>query len=269
MSHEDPLIVHVCIGMTLALVFSFWPMMKGSALLLLTILLCVYHLDAFLSNPYHPRSRNQPFVFSFEAHAEGKLGHEDVIWKLRSPPETRPWKRFALRIASNLIRLECIIKGVDPPFCLCPKGGKAVLEAYLPGTPARVAKFGITTIRGPPADPINESVEELYQISLQGRSVASAAIIYMFVEPPYRHKGIGELALQLISAIHAIQGADFTLLVADDNGSGKLIEWYETNGFQKAPKLQEMLGSPGGKYGISMIKPTNQQLSPACRLQWW
>ena len=67
---------------------------------------------------------------------------------------------------------------------------------------------------------------------------------------------IGELALQVISAIHTVAGCDFTLLVADDNGSGKLVEWYERNGFSRAPKLQDMMGSPGGKFGITMIAPT-------------
>jgi GNAT superfamily N-acetyltransferase len=249
--------------------WSTWPIMKGITLLLLTLLLCIYHLDAFLANPYHPRSATSTSSFSFRAHAEGKLGHEDIIWKLRPPPETSRWKKFTLRFASNVIRLECKINRVDPPFCLCPKGGQAMLEAHLPGISGKVARFGITTIRGPPAPPIDESVEEIYSIALEGRSVGSAAIIYMFVEPSHRKQGIGELALEVISVIHAVQGCDFTLLVADDNGSGKLVEWYEQHGFNRAPKLQAMLGSPDGKFGTTMIKPTTQQISPACKLQWW
>jgi GNAT superfamily N-acetyltransferase len=265
--------------------------MKGILLLFFTLLFCIYHLDAFLTNPYHPRTR--ALSISFQNYAQAAptsavdntkdnneqhllLGHKDIIWKLRPPPETSWWKQLTLRLASNVIRLECKVKGIDPPFCLCPKGGRATLEAHiLHGRQQqwqrhrRVGKFGITTLRGPPADQINESVQELYGIDLQGRSVGSAAIIYMSVEPSHRHKGIGALALEVVSTIHAMQGVDFTLLVADDDGSGKLVAWYEAHGYKRAPKLQDILGSPGGKYGVTMIGPTNPQLSPACRLQWW
>ena len=295
--------------------WSTWPIMKGAVLLLLTLLLCIYHLDAFLTNPYHPRTREIAVLFQnnnahdaaatsdhdndnnnnnnnnkktrnahAHAHSVLLLSHKDIIWKLRPPPETTTLEQLTLRLASNIIRLECILKGVDPPFCLCPKGGKATLEAHVMVSGSgsnssttttttkkrdRVGKFGITTLRGPPAEPINESVEELYGIDLQGRSVGSAAIIYMSVEPSHRHRGIGALALEVISAIHAMQGVDFTLLVADDDGSGRLVAWYEAHGFKRAPKLQDMLGSPGGKYGVTMIGPTNSQLSPSCQLQWW
>lgn len=278
------------IGMIFDQIASFWstwPIMKGILLLFLTLLLCIYHLDAFLTNPYHPRTRTPAVSFQNNAQPAATaaldnkdnnkqqqvlLDHRDVIWKLRPPPETSWWKRLTLRLASNMIRLECKFKGVDPPFCLCPKGGRATLEAHILNSQqrqCRVGKFGITTLRGPPADEINESVEELYGIELQGRSVGSAAIIYMSVDPSHRHKGIGALALEVISTIHAMQGIDFTLLVADDDGSGKLVAWYEAHGYKRAPKLQDILGSPGGKYGITMIGPTSSQLSPACRLQWW
>jgi hypothetical protein len=59
------------------------------------------------------------------------------------------------------------------------------------------------------------------------------------------------------------------MLVSDDNGSGKLVDWYEQNGYSKAPKLQEMLGSPDGIHGVSMIAPTNQILPYDCKIKWW
>jgi ribosomal protein S18 acetylase RimI-like enzyme len=95
------------------------------------------------------------------------------------------------------------------------------------------------------------------------------AIIYMFVEPDYRKRNVGTMALEVISLIQAIQYCDFTILVVDDNGSGKLVEWYEKNGFSKAPKLQDMLGSPNAVNGVTMIAPTRQVLPPECRIQWW
>ena len=187
--------------------------------------------------------------------------HSEITWKLRPPKETPLLKRLAVRGASALIKADCLLRRKDPPPVLCPKGGQAILQAYHrpPGSLRRkqIARFGITTIRGPSAPPIEETVADLYgieQFPLGGIGVA--AIIYMFVEEEYRKRDIGVLALEVISAIHTVAGCDFTLLVADDDGSGKLVEWYERHGFSRAPKLQDMMGSPGGKFGVSMIAPT-------------
>lgn len=60
------------------------------------------------------------------------------------------------------------------------------------------------------------------------------------------------------------------MLVVDDNGSGKLVDWYSSRGgYQKAPKLQAMMGSPNGIHGISMMTPTNRILPDGCQIQWW
>jgi len=189
------------------------------------------------------------------------LSHSDITWKLRPPKETPLLKRLAVRGASALIKADCLLRRRDPPPFLCPKGGQATLQAYYrpPGTlrKKQIARFGVTTVRGPSAPPIEETVTDVYsmeQFPLGG--IGAAAIIYMFVEEDHRKRGVGELALQVISAIHAVAGCDFTLLVADDDGSGKLVEWYERHGFSRAPKLQDMMGSPGGRFGIAMIAPT-------------
>lgn len=133
----------------------------------------------------------------------------------------------------------------------------------------RIGKFGITTVRGPPASAVDESAEESFGVKLKGRSVGAAAIIYMFVEPAYRKRGLGELALEVISVIHAVQGCDFTMMVCDDRGSGALIKWYESHGYKQAPKLQALLGSPNKEYGTAMISPTQRGIDPAARLKWW
>jgi GNAT superfamily N-acetyltransferase len=93
----------------------------------------------------------------------------------------------------------------------------------------------------------------------------------MFVEPKYRKLGVGSLALEVISAIHSVQAVDFTVLVADDNGSGGLVKWYETNGFSKAPLMQKVLGSPDGKFGVSMISPVSvkEGFFDECQVKWW
>jgi GNAT superfamily N-acetyltransferase len=181
-------------------------------------------------------------------------------------------KKWMLRLSAIAIRLDCWLRRVDPPYCLVPKGGQAVLEAHHHHhhqSNRRMARFGITTVRGPPAQPIRDSVERIYSITTGGAAVGTAAIIYMFVEEPFRNKNVATLALQVISTIHSLQGCDFTILVADDNGSGKLVRWYERHGFSRAPLLQDMLGSPEGKYGIAMIAPTRNEIDPLCRINWW
>lgn len=154
------------------------------------------------------------------------------------------------------------------------QGGQAMLEAYYrPDKTKRkyvkIAKFGFTTERGPSNEPIQETIHEFYGIEKNRYNVGIGAIIYMFVEPEYRKKNVGIMALQIISMIHSIQGCDFTVLVANDGGSGKLIPWYEQHGYKPAPALQQMMGSPNGIYGTSMISPTQQAIPDSLCLKWW
>ena len=267
--------------------------MKGFSLLITILVISIFYLDALVL-PFFPSHRinhhnyrtgvskkkkgtynavlNAGLYSSSNSNEEEKrdkeqaLGHEDIVWKLRPPPETSRLERLKLRFAANLIRLDCFIKREAPPVALCPKGGQALLEAYYQNE--KIARFGFSTERGPPAPPIQETVFDLYKIS-PNTMVGVAAIIYMFVEPKYRKRDVGSLALQVISLIHGIQGCDFTVLVVDDNGSGKLNDWYEKNGFSKAPKLQAILGSPDAVNGITMIAPTNRILPNGCHIQWW
>ncbi|KAG7340562.1 hypothetical protein IV203_024105 [Nitzschia inconspicua] len=281
-------------------------MAQGIFLFVLIFILSVFYLDAFLPDSRPPRRRlflhapsgqksSNPLVFpqpstnSFLQHASSKddncdnntissssslqpLTHADIVWRVRPPPETSLLKRLWLRFAANLIRLVFKVFGKEAPVVLCPKGGQAVLEAHCYNDEngnsklVNVGRFGFTTERGPPAPPIQETVQDLYGIT---SLVGVGAIIYMFVEPPYRKRDIGSLALEVISLIHAIQGMDFTVLVVDDDGSGRLIEWYLRHGYSRAPKLQDLLGSPNANNGITMIAPTNQVLPFDCRIQWW
>jgi hypothetical protein len=206
-----------------------------------------------------------------------QLKHADILWKVRPPPETSLWKRLWIRLAANLIRLDCLVFSKEPPVVLCPTGGQVVVEAYCYSSDTeniynrpklvQVGRFGFTTEVGPSAPPIQETVNDLYGIS--NVTVGVGAIIYMFVEQQYRKRNIGALALEVISTIQAIQGIDFTMLVVDDNGSGKLVEWYLQRGYSKAPKLQDLLGSPHAEHGIAMIAPTNRSLPSDCQIQWW
>jgi GNAT superfamily N-acetyltransferase len=93
----------------------------------------------------------------------------------------------------------------------------------------------------------------------------------MFVEPEYRGRSVGQLALEVIAFLHAARGCDYTLLVANDKSDDQtLVKWYELQGgYSQAPGLQEALGSPDGIYGITMIAPTRQSIPDDCVVQWW
>jgi GNAT superfamily N-acetyltransferase len=161
---------------------------------------------------------------------EQQLSHADITWKLRRDQATP----------------------------------KADMEAWYNDT--QIGRFGFLVEGGPVAPPMEETIQELYQDS---SATLIAGIIYMFVEPEYRNLNVGTLALQVISLIHAQQDCGYTVLVVDDDGSGKLIRWYEQHGYTRAPKLQMILGSPDAKYGVSMIAPTNNSVPENCVVEWF
>ncbi|KAL7488258.1 hypothetical protein ACHAW6_013842 [Cyclotella cf. meneghiniana] len=225
-----------------------------------------------LSAPLNLSSENE--IYTENTRSSGLLTHSDIDWRLRPPEGTSLLDRFKLKIGANILRLDSKLKGRSLPPVLCPKGGRAVLEAYYkePGKrKKKIARFGITTARGPSCNEIDTTIRELYKINPQPLSVAIGAIVYMFVEPGYRKLGIGSLALEVISAIHYVQAVDFTVLVADDDGSGGLVRWYENNGYSRAPLMQNVLGSPDGKYGVAMICPVSvrNDFFQQCRVKWW
>ena len=274
--------------------------MQSAFFTILVLVLCIFHLDAFLPSE-RSRTRAQihrakqrgllPNGFSdwdapvssrqgsalgsTEKETDGEdatkipLTHKDMVWKLRPPEGTSRRKKLWLRFAANVIRLDCFVFRKTVPTALCPAGGQALLEAHTRdanGKLVKVGRFGFSTVRGPPAEPIQETVGDLYGINTL---VGVGAIVYMFVEPEYRKRNIGVMALEVIRCIHAIQGIDFTVLVVDDNGSGKLNDWYEQNGYARAPKLQNILGSPDAIHGVTMIAPTALSLDDDCRIKWW
>lgn len=155
------------------------------------------------------------------------------------------------------------------PSVVCPAGGLCQIEAWYQGK--QVGRFGITTTPGPSMPLIAQQVSQIYRSNSNAPAAlpTTAAIQYMVIEPDFRKQQIGALALQVIAYVHAFINCDFTLLVANDNGSGKLVDWYQRNGFCRAPLLQDLLGSPNEKYGVTMVGPTNATLPDNCRLEWW
>lgn len=209
-----------------------------------------------------------------DAETPKQLSHSDVGWKLRPPEGTSRVGRLKHNLGANILRLDSKLKGQELPPVLCPRGGRALLEAYYKepgGRKKKIARFGFTTARGPSSPEIDATIRETYKIDPPPLSASIAAIIYMFVEPDYRSLNVGALALEVISAIQSVQVVDFTVLVADDNGSGGLVRWYEENGYSKAPLLQNMLGSPDKKNGVAMIAPVKIERGffDRCTVEWW
>ena len=279
--------------------------MQSVLLTILVLVLSVFYLDAFLPSERFrtrsqiPRARQRGSLVSSpesrsawpsarsnhagnalagssvpnnDAGGEGAaaaLSHKDIVWKLRPPAGTGRRRRLWLRFAANAIRLDCMVFRKQLPTALCPKGGQALLEAHTHdenGRLVKIGRFGFTTERGAPAEPIQETIDDLYGVK---QLAGIGAIIYMFVEPEYRGRNVGTLALEVVRCIHAIQNIDFTVLVVDDDGSGKLNDWYRERGYSEAPKLQNILGSPDAVHGISMIAPTSLTLDEDCRIKWW
>ena len=207
------------------------------------------------------------------SHKQPPLTHNDIIWKIRPLPEATRRERLQWKLSANILRWECRLLRKPLPTVLCPNNfPQIVLEAHhVNGT--KMARFGISSRRGPSAPPIGATVEELYGIDPGfAANLGIAAIVYMFVEPPFRGRNVGSLALEVIALIHATAvNADFTILVADDKSSDqRLVQWYEKHGYARAPLLQDMMGSPNEEYGVSMIAPTNGTGVPeGCRIQWW
>ena len=202
------------------------------------------------------------------------LKQADVTWKIRLPPDT-PWlQKLQWKISGKLLKLQCQIQGVDPPRLIFPLGGQAVLEVYDRKTKSKLGRFGIVTEAGPSTPELEQTVQEIYNNGNPVVMVRAAAIIYMFVEPAHRGRGLGCLALETIAFLHAARGCAYTILVADDKSPQEqqqqtLVRWYERYGYTRAPYLQNLLGSPDGVYGVTMIAPTATSVPDDCVVEWW
>ena len=56
-------------------------------------------------------------------------------------------------------------------------------------------------------------------------------MIYMYVSEKYRSQNIGTVLLNILISKSIELHANYLLLVVDDNGSGKLIDYYRNKGF--------------------------------------
>lgn len=207
-----------------------------------------------------------PLVICFIVATSNALSltHQDIRWKLRPPPDTPVWQK--IRIATTGWAIRTLTP--NPPTLLFPKTPTVVLEAWdrRQGN-VQLGRFGITVDAGPSTPELVDTVSRT--TGQDYPAVAAAAIIYMFVEPEHRGKDIGALALEVIAYLHGAKGCGCTILVADDKSEEqKLVKWYECHGYQRAPGLQEMMGSPNEIYGVAMIAPSSVDL-PSFEVEWW
>jgi len=107
--------------------------------------------------------------------------------------------------------------------------------------PKPLAKTGIRTDSVRSSDVMRHRIEELFvnAESKQEQAVEEQALapllglfVYMWVHPSWRSKGLGDVLLDMAKAACAARrNTKYMLLVHDDNGSGKLVRYYEQRGF--------------------------------------
>eukprot|EP00953_Heterococcus_sp_UTEX-ZZ885_P013167 7526-Heterococcus_DN1.PRE.2 len=69
---------------------------------------------------------------------------------------------------------------------------------------------------------------------LQSTAIPVAPIIYVYVDPRYRGYGFGTRLFRECMNYLANQGIEYALITVQDNGSGKLVPFYEAMGYISA-----------------------------------
>ena len=68
---------------------------------------------------------------------------------------------------------------------------------------------------------------------IKKEDVQVGVLVYMWVDPDFRGKGIGLILLDCVKRRCLEKGMEYLLLIHDDNGSGRLITFYEQQGFRE------------------------------------
>jgi GNAT superfamily N-acetyltransferase len=243
------------------------------------------------------QGETSPSVSSESPAPTRPFTHADVVWKIRPPPHVSRRQRWKWRLQTWLQGL--LRPGRDALWYFETMGhlgmSQAVLHAYDRQTGQALGRFGLTTQTGPTTPALQQTIGELFGGDGEAARTnddqylleTTAAIIYMYVEPAFRGRGLGALALSvmgylqgsgvdlatyktlLLSGERRKVACDYVVLVADDKSDdGRLVQWYERHNFFRAPLLQETLGSPNGIYGVAMIGRTRSTLPSDCQIEW-
>lgn len=68
---------------------------------------------------------------------------------------------------------------------------------------------------------------------IEKKDVPVGVLVYMWVDPDFRGNGIGLILLECVKKRCLEKGMEYLLLIHDDDGSGRLITFYEKQGFQE------------------------------------
>ena len=204
---------------------------------------------------------------------------EDLQWKLELP-ENAKWVERVQYTAQRWWEAIIIPRNDDPSALqtsnrlVHPRNSgnsQLILEGYLPTRQIDskkkkkknpVIRMGFTTQAGPPLPLHPTTLEQLKLVSTTNNIndddtlIRTMALIFLWIDPQYRGLQWGIQAMRIVRYIHFTLGADCTVIVANDKGSGRLVPWYEQQGFVQALELQECLGSPNQIYGTAMVGRT-------------
>lgn len=77
---------------------------------------------------------------------------------------------------------------------------------------------------------MDETIASLFNTS-PATNVKVFVFVYMWVNPAYRGRDIGDALLSLAEEQSVRDEVDYMLLVHDDQGTGKLVDYYKSRGF--------------------------------------
>lgn len=90
--------------------------------------------QAFVAPPSVAYAPQSTLLFASDGGESPKqLSHFDVEWKLRPPEDSSRLQRLKFKLGANILRLDSKLRGSELPLVLCPRGGRALLEAYYKG----------------------------------------------------------------------------------------------------------------------------------------
>jgi hypothetical protein len=190
---------------------------------------------------------------------------QDLKWKVTFPENTKLWERLQY---TGKRFWETVTQGsneftTQSATIISPRSSgnsQLVLQAYLPAQSATekpVIRIGFTTQAGPPLPLLETTIQKLnFDNDGVDNNSRAMALIFIWIDPKYRRLQWGIQAMRILRYIHFTMGADCTVIVANDKGSGRLVPWYEQQGFVQALELQECLGSPNQVYGTAMVGRT-------------